>query len=65
MMPMPDTLYDRVERLCMGMDGVKGYWEDCNDIHIEPNSVIYIDPPYDKTTRYGFKFDYMRFYRKT
>jgi len=64
MMPMPDTLYNRVEKLCMGMDGVKGYWEDCNDIEVEPNSVIYIDPPYNKTTRYGFKFDYMNFIEK-
>lgn len=64
MMPMPDTLYQRVENLCFSMDGVNGYWEDCNDIHIEPNSVIYIDPPYDKTTKYGFEFDYMSFIEK-
>lgn len=64
MMPMPDTLYQRVEDLCFGMDGVNGYWDDCNNIHIEPNSIIYIDPPYDKTTRYGFKFDYMSFIKK-
>ena len=61
MMPMPNTLYQRVEELTMGMDGIKGYWKDCNDIFIEPNSVIYIDPPYDKTTKYGFEFDYMKF----
>jgi len=64
MMPMPDTLYERVEKLCMGMDGVKGYWEDCNDIYIETDSIIYIDPPYNKTTRYGFEFDYMNFIEK-
>lgn len=61
MMPMPETLYERVENLCAGMDGVKGYWKDCNNVQIKPNSVIYIDPPYDKTTKYGFEFDYMNF----
>lgn len=61
MMPMPETLYKRVQELSFGMEGVKGYWKDCNDIHIEPNSIIYIDPPYDKTTKYGYEFDYMKF----
>jgi len=61
MMPMPDTLYKRVEALCMDMDSVNGYWEDCNNIQIKPNSIIYIDPPYNKTTKYGFEFDYMSF----
>lgn len=64
MMPMPNTLYERVEELCMGMDGVKGYWEDCNNVDIEEGSIIYIDPPYDKTTKYGFEFDYMSFIEK-
>lgn len=64
MMPMPNTLYDRVQKLSFGMEDVKGYWSDCNDIHIEPNSIIYIDPPYDKTTGYGFEFDYMAFVNK-
>ncbi len=61
MMPMPETLYKRVQELSFGMKGVKGYWKDCNDIHIEPDSIIYIDPPYDKTTKYGYEFDYMKF----
>jgi len=64
MMPMPNTLYQRVQELSFGMEGVKGYYGDCNDMHIENNSIIYIDPPYDKTTKYGFEFDYMKFIEK-
>ena len=47
-----------------GYGWCKGYWEDCNDIYIETDSIIYIDPPYNKTTRYGFEFDYMNFIEK-
>lgn len=63
MMPMPDTLYKRVEDLSYHMHEINGYYKDCNKINIKPNSVIYIDPPYDKTTGYGFEFDYMEFIR--
>lgn len=61
MMPMPNTLYDRVAELTVGMDGVNGYWSDCNSINPLENSIIYIDPPYIGTTKYGFEFDYMGF----
>ena len=64
MMPMPDTLYDRCDILASEMEGVRGVCADCNDILIEPNSVIYIDPPYSKTTKYGYEFDYMSFINK-
>lgn len=68
MMPMPDTLYNRCELLATEMEGVNGYYDDCNNVKIKPNSIIYIDPPYDKTTKYGYYFDYMNFintYKKT
>lgn len=64
MMPMPKTLYERVADLTMGMDGISGYWSDCNDVVIEPNSIVYIDPPYRNTTGYGFEFNYMKFIDK-
>ena len=64
MMPMPNTLYQRVQELSFGMEGVKGYWQDCNDIDIEENSIIYIDPPYINTSGYGFEFNYMNFIEK-
>jgi site-specific DNA-adenine methylase len=61
MMPMPNTLLERIEQLSMGMKGVNGCYGDCNDVVIEPNSIIYIDPPYSKTTKYGYEFNYMSF----
>lgn len=65
MMPMPETLYQRVQELSFGMEGIKGYCCDCNDIKIESdNAIIYIDPPYQGTTKYGFEFDYMNFIDK-
>lgn len=64
MMPMPETLLKRVEKIVVEMEGVTGYWDDCNNINIKSKSVIYIDPPYNKTTKYGFEFDYMEFINK-
>lgn len=64
MMPMPDTLFKRVEELYCKMEYIKGYYDDVNNIKIEERAILYIDPPYDKTTKYGFKFDYMDFIEK-
>lgn len=64
MMPMPNTLYERVQNLSINAEGIKGYWCDCTNIDIKPNSIIYIDPPYKSTTKYGFEFDYMDFIDK-
>ena len=61
MMPMPETLYDRVCNICCDMDGVKGVCGDVFDIEVEPNSIVYIDPPYDKTVKYGYELDYMKY----
>lgn len=56
MMPMPNTLYSRVAIICERMLGVNGKWLDvrCADLD---SGVIYIDPPYDGTTKYGSFFD--------
>ena len=35
-----------------------------NDIKIENNSIIYIDPPYKGTQDYGFNFDYIEYINK-
>lgn len=65
MMPMPDTLYERVEELSLGMEGVKGYYCDVNDIKIKiDNSIVYIDPPYEGTAHYGYTFDYKEYISK-
>lgn len=64
MMPMPDTLYKRVETIVHEMEGIIGICEDVNDIEIEKDSIIYIDPPYEGTAHYGYNLDYRTFLKK-
>lgn len=61
MMPMPDTLFNRVVQIDCTMEGVKGYYGDVMNTEIEENAIIYIDPPYENTHFYGYTFDYKDF----
>lgn len=67
MMPMPNTLYQRVADIVEYLEG------SINAIHcdiskaqwsFEKNSIIYIDPPYKNTEKYGYNFDYEDFIKK-
>lgn len=66
MMPMPTTLFDRVENICANLDDVVGIYDLIENIYIEDNenTIIYIDPPYDKTCKYGYEFNYINFINK-
>jgi hypothetical protein len=66
MMPMPNTLFERVENICANMDFVKGIYDKVENVHIEDtkNTIIYIDPPYDKTCKYGYELDYMEYIKQ-
>lgn len=55
MMPMPETLYERLGRLCEGMQGVTAACMDCREI-MPINGVVYIDPPYQGTAGYGSEY---------
>lgn len=60
MQPGPSELYSRVAMLVDAARGVSCSQKDIGsllDDEIPLNSVIYIDPPYDNTTNYGFNFD--------
>ncbi len=60
MQPGPDELYARIEKIVSVAEGVRCVCDDIGvllDEEIPRNSVIYIDPPYDNTTNYGFSFD--------
>ena len=67
MMPMPDNLYRRIELLCKYAEGLHGYCMDVFDfvylldeewdIKKNKNIIIYIDPPYQNTQRYGYTFN--------
>lgn len=61
MMPMPNTLFERIEELYCKMEEITGYHDDVNNVEIENNSILYIDPPYNKTCKYGYDFDYITF----
>lgn len=54
MMPMPDTLLERVLAIYESCaNKIHAYCCDINEIEIKPNSVVYVDPPYVNTTSYG------------
>lgn len=58
MMPMPETLLDRVTVLVEGMRGVTGINARVEDvIPLPDNALVYIDPPYLGTTGYGDTLD--------
>lgn len=58
MMPMPKTIFNRVEEITRKMKGVNGYYGDIADlISVQDSSIVYIDPPYEGTTGYGHEFD--------
>lgn len=62
MMPMPGTLYDRICKIIIYSEKIKGYnidIFDSIDIIKKDNrrKVIYIDPPYKNTTGYFETFD--------
>ena len=64
MMPMPNTLFDRVKNIVDYMAGsINAINSDISKIewHFDKNSIVYIDPPYKNTTKYGFDFDYEEF----
>lgn len=57
MMPMPETLYKRLELLVEHMEGVQGFREDVFNVDVQENAIVYIDPPYINTTGYKYNFD--------
>lgn len=64
MQPQPEELLRRVELLVDRLAGVEGLRMEITEFlrrSIPANSVIYIDPPYEGTTNYGFQFDVLNF----
>lgn len=65
MMPMPNTLFERVERIVNKIGGkINGYYGKSEDYikwyfnnYDNNNVIIYIDPPYINTTKYGFEIN--------
>lgn len=60
MQPMIDVLCERVKIIserCVGVKCVHGDICDILEIIPKENCIIYIDPPYSNTTKYGFDFN--------
>jgi site-specific DNA-adenine methylase len=63
MMPMVDTLFERVENIVNNLSGkIVAYNDDIFNIlnifsNLDNNAIIYIDPPYSNTTKYKDSFD--------
>lgn len=64
MQPMTDTLIERVKLIIENCNGLNVIHDDIYKIlELVPqeNCVIYIDPPYTNTTKYGFSFNIEEF----
>lgn len=64
MMPMPNTLFERVESICANMDNIVGICDDVMNVQIEENSIVYLDPPYKNTQDYGYSLNCKEFIEK-
>lgn len=64
MQPGPTELRRRIDALVNGMKGVNAINMDIETILNTPisgDAVVYVDPPYKSTTKYGFSFDLTNF----
>ena len=64
MMPMPNTLFQRIELIVKNISGdIKAIHSKIENIDwcFDNNSIVYIDPPYKNTSGYNYKFDYEDF----
>lgn len=60
MQPSPETLYKRIENIvnrCKGITCLKENIMDFAHNGVYGQAVVYVDPPYQGTTSYGFDFD--------
>ena len=60
MMPMPETLYQRVKNIVEQKEFITGYQKDITDFINEydfTDCIVYLDPPYKDTTGYLDSFD--------
>lgn len=67
MQPSPTELRRRIDALVNGMKGVTCLNMDIMTALNDPipsNAVVYVDPPYESTTAYGFRFDVTSFVKR-
>lgn len=64
MQPQPKELERRIHEIARHAIGVQAHRCDVSEIlekEVPDNTVIYVDPPYSGTTKYGFGFDVRKF----
>ena len=64
MMPMPNTLFQRIELIIKNISGdIKAIHSKIENVDwcFDNNSIVYIDPPYKNTSGYNYDFDYEDF----
>lgn len=64
MMPMPNTLFQRIELIIKTISGdIKAIHSKIEDVDwcFNNTSIVYIDPPYKNTSGYNYDFDYENF----
>lgn len=64
MMPMPNTLFQRIELIIKNISGdIKAIHSKIENVDwcFDNNSIVYIDPPYKNTSGYNHDFDYEDF----
>ena len=67
MQPGPNELRRRIDNIVKGMIGVKAVKSNIEtifDFNIPSDAVVYVDPPYKNTTKYGFDFSLETFVSK-
>ena len=53
LIPEPEVIVRRMQRICRRLDGVCGLRADVRSIGVAAGSAVYLDPPYAGTTGYG------------
>lgn len=67
MMPMPNTLFQRIELIIKNISGdIKAIYSKIENVDwcFDNNSIVYIDPPYKNTSGYNHDFNYDDFINK-
>jgi hypothetical protein len=54
MMPMPDTIVERMAEIVVHMRGVKGCQDDAKYVTTTPKATVYCDPPYSGGSMAGY-----------
>jgi site-specific DNA-adenine methylase len=63
MMPMVATLIERLDSVCAAMMGVRAAQAKVENYRPGEQELVYIDPPYGKTTKYGHELDVLAYAR--